>query len=263
MQSPENFLPFLARLAEASSEVILKHFRAPLDVDDKGSREGRGFDPVTEADRGAEAVMRELIRKTYPEHGIVGEEFGTEGEGRSHQWVLDPIDGTRAFICGLPLWGSLIGLMIDGKPVCGMLSQPYLGERFFGTANGAFFERGGERRPLRVRACGSLGEAMVSSTDPDLFVGEEAAAFRRLSGAARLTRYGYDCYAYAMVAAGFIDCVAESGLKAYDIVPLVPIIEGAGGAVISWDGSGPALGGRVLAIGDARLKGPAVELLQV
>jgi len=263
MQSPETYLPFLADLAEASSKVILEHFRVSLQVDDKGGAEGRGFDPVTAADRGAEEVIRDLIRKAYPEHGILGEEFGTEGEGRSHQWVIDPIDGTRAFICGLPLWGSLIGLMIDGRPVCGMLSQPYLGERFFGTAKGAFFERNGARSELRVRACGSLGEAMLSTTDPNLFKGEEAGAFRRLSGAARLTRYGYDCYAYGMLAAGFIDCVAESGLKAYDIVPLVPIIEGAGGSVTGWDGEGPALGGRVLAIGDQRLRGPVLDLLQV
>ncbi|WP_234630202.1 histidinol-phosphatase [Afifella sp. H1R] len=258
MHSMESFFPFLHRLADVAADAILPRFRAAIAVDNKLAA---GFDPVTEADRGAERAMRDLIRKTYPEHGIIGEEYGAESEDRSHVWILDPVDGTRAFICGLPLWGCLTGLLIDGKPAAGMMSQPYIGERFFGSAEtGSFLARGGQTRPITVRACAALDHAHISTTDPNLFSEAERPAFERLSARARLTRYGYDCYAYAMVAMGGVDCVVESGLKPYDIAPLIPIIEGAGGAVTSWTGEPAAGGGRILALGDRRLK-PEVEAL--
>ncbi|WP_026380349.1 histidinol-phosphatase [Afifella pfennigii] len=263
MQSAENYLPFLAELADAAAEAVLKHFRVPIEVRHKETTEKAGFDPVTEADREAETAMRRLIRARFPEHGILGEEFGSEGEGRSHQWVIDPIDGTKAFICGLPLWGSLAGLTVEGRPVCGMLSQPYLGERFFGTPQAAFLERGGRRERLKARPCPALDAAMLAATSPDMFSPAEGEAFRRLGSKVRLTRFGYDCYAYGMLAMGFVDIIAEAGMNAYDIVPLIPIVEGAGGLVCGWDGSEPALGGRILALGDRRLKEAAVACLQV
>lgn len=246
-------------LADAARAAILPFFRAPHACEDKG---GGRFDPVTEADRGAEAAMRALIETEFPDHGVLGEEYG-ETQGRSgYQWVLDPIDGTRAFIAGLPTWGVLIGLYHEGRPLIGVMDQPFLDERYRGWNEGANVVARGAARPLKARQCGRLSEAIVSTTDPYLFTGKEAEAFARVRDTAKLTRYGYDCYAYTMVAAGHIDCVIESGLKPFDIAALIPILNGAGGGVCSWDGGDAAQGGRVLAYGDARLRDEAIALLR-
>ncbi|SER43321.1 myo-inositol-1(or 4)-monophosphatase [Faunimonas pinastri] len=262
ISAAESLIPFLHELADAAGEAILPHFRTGLSVTDKGAATTDGvFDPVTIADRNAETAMRELIARRFPEHGILGEEFGAENADAEWVWVLDPIDGTRAFISGLPLWGVLIGLRHQGVPTLGMVAQPYIGERFYGSAEGAWVERNGERRPIRTRACSGLAEATLSTTMPQLFVGDEQDRYRAVERSVRLTRYGYDCYAYAMVASGFIDCVIESGLKPYDIEPIIPVIRGAGGFVTDWAGQDKTGGGQVLAAGDRRVLDAALEML--
>lgn len=245
-------------LADAARAAILPHFRTAHAVADKG---GARFDPVTEADRAAERAMRALIEARYPAHGILGEEFG-ESRGRDgYQWILDPIDGTRAFISGLTNWGVLIGLYHEGRPLIGVMDQPYLDERYRGWNAGANCTARGQTRALKTRRCESLGAAVLSTTDPFLFRGAEAEAFERVRQDAKLTRFGYDCYAYAMVAAGCMDGVVESGLKPFDIAALIPILTGAGGGVCAWDGGDASQGGRVLAYGDARVRDAVLSRL--
>ncbi len=252
---------FLDDLADASGKAILPFFRAQFGLDDK-ARGGAPFDPVTEADRAAEVVLRKMIGQTFPGHGILGEEFGSERTDAECVWVLDPIDGTRSFIAGLPTWGTLIGLTRNGVPVRGMMHQPYLGERFTGDGKSARLRGPAGERTLLTRRCADLGQAILATTDPRLFKAEEEAErFRTLEGQVRMSRYGADCYAYCMLAAGQIDLVVEAGLKPYDIVALIPIIEGAGGRVTAWDGGSAAGGGRVVAAGDPRLHAAALKVL--
>lgn len=254
-----DLMHFAHRLADRAGAVIRPFFRQRVNVSDKG---GGAFDPVTEADRGAEAAMREMIEAEYPGHGILGEEFGEKAADSPYRWVLDPIDGTKAFICGLPSWGTLIGLTYEGRPVLGIMDQPVTGDRFRGSQDGAYLrDHGGVERPIRTRRCTDLGDAILGATTPDMFKGDEVARFDDLRGACRLTRFGGDCYAYALLAAGFFDIVCEASLKPYDIVPLVPIIEGAGGIVTGWDGGGTAAGGNILAVGDPSLHEAAMRAL--
>ncbi len=252
------FLAFTDTLADAAREAILPYFRNKHTVENKLAG---GFDPVTEADRNAESAIRALIEREFPEHGIAGEEFGVKPSRSGYSWTLDPIDGTRAFIAGLPLWGVLIALAYEGSPILGVMDQPYLDERYRGSALGATCTARGQTRALKTRACTGLGDAILSSTDAMLFKGSEADAFARVRTKAKLTRYGYDCYAYAMIAAGHMDCVIESGLKSHDIHALIPIIAAAGGGVCSWDGGGADGGGQVLAYGDARVRDETLALL--
>ena len=259
-----DFAAFVEKLGDAASEAILPFFRTTLGTEDKSG--GGAFDPVTEADRAAEVAMRRMIERTFPAHGIVGEEFGSLRADADYVWVLDPIDGTKSFICGLPTWGVLVGLMVKGRPTYGTMVQPFTGERFVGDGGSAFWQGPGprntrERRRLTTRRCDSLATAIVMTTSPLLYKDDKLEALRRLEAAVRLVRYGYDCYAFAMLAAGHIDCVVESGLKPYDIVALVPIIEGAGGIVTSWSGDSPAAGGDVIAAGDRRLHQLALDRL--
>jgi histidinol phosphatase-like enzyme (inositol monophosphatase family) len=252
---------FMDDLAEGSGQAILPFFRAQFALEDK-ARGGSPFDPVTEADRAAEVVLRAMISKAFPGHGILGEEFGTERADAECVWVLDPIDGTRAFIAGLPTWGTLIGLTRNGVPVRGLMHQPYLGERFTGDGRTARLRGPAGERTLRTRRCADLSQAVLATTDPRLFAaGEEADRFRAVEGRVRLSRYGADCYAYCMLAAGQIDLVIEAGLKPYDICALIPIIEGAGGRVTTWDGGPAAGGGRIVAAGDPRLHEAVLALL--
>jgi histidinol phosphatase-like enzyme (inositol monophosphatase family) len=249
---------FLDALADVATAAILPLFRTRLTIEDKGIA---GFDPVTQADRAAEAAMRKLIGESYPAHGIVGEEYGPEREDAEFVWVLDPIDGTRSFITGLPLWGVLIGLRRDGVPVLGMMAQPFTGERFAGDGGRAWLTRNGDRQALATRACAEISAAALLTTSPNLFAAGDRAAYQGIERAVRLTRYGTDCYGYCMVAAGHADLVIEAGLQPYDIVALIPIIEGAGGRVSSWEGGSAAAGGRVVASGDARLHDSVLERL--
>ena len=252
---------FMDDLATASGQAILPFFRAQFALDDK-ARGGAPFDPVTEADRAAEVVLRAMIGQAFPGHGILGEEFGSERADAECVWVLDPIDGTRAFIAGLPTWGTLIGLTRHNAPVRGLMHQPYLAERFTGDGGSAWLRGPAGERRLRTRRCPDLGQAILATTDPRLFAaGTEAERFRAVEGRVRLSRYGTDCYAYCMLAAGQIDLVVEAGLKPYDIVALIPIVEGAGGRVTSWDGGPAAEGGRVVAAGDPRLHEAVLRVL--
>src|SRR3954467_15725641 len=228
-----DFSAFIGRLATASGETILPFFRTSLSIKDKSKT--KDFDPVTEADRAAEAVMRRLIKANFPKHGIVGEEFGSEGEDAEYVWVLDPIDGTKSFIAGFPIWGTLIALVHRGTPVFGMMHQPYIGERFSGDSVSAQYAGPTGERRLAVRRCASLQEATSFTTSPLLMNSADRAAFGRVEAEVRLTRYGGDCYSYCMLAAGHLDLVIETELKAYDIAALIPIITGAGGVVTNWE----------------------------
>jgi myo-inositol-1(or 4)-monophosphatase len=254
-----DFAAFVDELATASGETIRPFFRTTLGVDDKGPA-GR-FDPVTAADRAAEDAMRALIRKNFPAHGIVGEEFGNERTDAEYVWVLDPIDGTKSFITGMPAWGTLIALTRKGEPVYGMMHQPFTRERFTGDGKSAHYRGPAGDRALHVRPCASLSDAILLTTSPLLMKPADRSAFSRVEEKARLSRYGGDCYAYCMLASGHADLVIETELKPYDIVPIIPIIAGAGGIVTSWDGGPATKGGRVVAAGDARMHKAAMEIL--
>jgi myo-inositol-1(or 4)-monophosphatase len=249
---------FLERLADAAGETIIPHFRAATAVENKDMS---AFDPVTIADRAAEGAMRTLINTAYPDHGIVGEEYGSENADKDYVWVLDPIDGTRSFITGLPVWGVLIGLLHHGRPILGMMAQPFTRERFAGDGERAWYSGPDGRRELSTRKCPQIADATLFTTTPRLFKGDELEAYERVERAVRLARYGVDCYAYCMVAAGHADLVVETGLKPHDIVALIPIIEGAGGRVTDWEGESAAAGGRIVAAGDERLHADVIERL--
>ena len=254
-----DFSAFIGRLATASGETILPFFRTSLSVDNKSSR--HDFDPVTEADRAAEAVMRRLIKANFPQHGIVGEEFGNEREDADYVWVLDPIDGTKSFIAGFPIWGTLIALLHKGTPVFGMMHQPFIGERFAGDNGSANYRNAVGERRLSVRRCERLADAVCYTTSPLLMNESDRAAFDRTEREVRLSRYGGDCYSYCMLAAGHLDLVIETELKPYDIAALIPIINGAGGIVTNWDGGPAQNGGRIIAAGDKRVHEAALKLL--
>jgi len=250
------YLALANKLADAAAAVIRPYFRKNVAVDDKADQS-----PVTIADREAEAVMRRLIGETFPDHGIFGEEHGQERTDAEYVWVLDPIDGTKSFISGMPVFGTLIALAHRGRPILGIIDQPISGERWVG-AQGHPSTLNGTR--ITTRACGDLAQATLFSTSPDLFPGEKLTAFDRLRTSVKLTRYGADCYAYGLLSAGFIDLVVEDSLKPYDYCALAAIIEGAGGVATDWDGRPLGLDspGHVVACGDPRLIGPARDRLR-
>src|SRR6266496_5482109 len=254
-----DFGSFVEELAAKSGEVILPFFRTSLSIDNKST--AGHFDPVTAADRAAEAAMRVLIRRTFPTHGIVGEEYGSEREDAEYVWVLDPIDGTKSFICGMPAWGTLIALLRSGQPVFGMMNQPFTRERFSGDGGRAHYRGPNGERDLRVRACADLAKAALFTTSPLLMNAHDRETFGRVEQTVRLSRYGGDCYAYCMLAAGHVDLVIDTELKPYDVLPLVPIIAGAGGIITTWEGGVPHAGGRVIAAGDKRVHAAALEML--
>jgi histidinol-phosphatase len=254
-----DFAAFVDELADASGEALLPFFRTSLAVEDKNR--GGAFDPVTAADRAAESAMRALIQRTFPEHGIIGEEFGSERTDAEYVWVLDPIDGTKSFIAGMPAWGTLIALTRFGEPVYGMMHQPFTRERFTGDRGAARYRGPAGPRDLRVRSCRDLGEALLFTTSPLLMNEQDRGLFSRVEKTVRLSRYGGDCYAYCMLAAGHVDLVIETELKPHDVLPLIPIILGAGGIITTWEGGAPERGGRVIAAGDARVHRAAVAML--
>jgi histidinol phosphatase-like enzyme (inositol monophosphatase family) len=247
---------FLFALSDAAAAQTLPRFRTGTGVDNKAKG---AFDPVTEADRAAERAIVERIQARYPGHAILGEEYGAQGEGRL-RWVIDPIDGTRSFISGVPLWGTLIGFTVDGHARAGIMSQPYIGERFWADASGAYCDGPAGRRPMTTRDTQDVEEAILFTTAPELMGGELADRFAALSSAARLTRYGADCYAFALLAAGQVDLCIETGLQPYDIVALIPIIEKAGGVITTWDGGRAEEGGSVLAAATPALHESALRL---
>ena len=253
-----------AAMAEAAGAATLPPFRRPQAIDNKKAHLG-AFDPVTEADRACERALRALIEAAFPDDGIVGEEYGTVRADADHVWIIDPIDGTRAYVAGMPLWGTLVGILHRDRPVAGFALQPFIGERFEAGPDGPAWHRGDASHPLAARPCPALAGATLMTTTPALFDAAERPAYDAVEGACRAVRYGTDWYAYALVAAGCADIVVESGLAVYDILPLVPLIEGAGGAVTDWSGAPLSLArgfaGQVLAVGDRALLPQVLPLL--
>ena len=247
---------FACELADSAAEVTLKYFKTSIGIDDKD--EGSGFDPVTKADREAEAAIRALIEEHYPDHNICGEEYGIKKTNSPFEWVLDPIDGTRAFICGAPCWGTLIALKYNGEPIIGVIDQPYIKERYLGWPGGASLNG----KPIKTRSCKILSDATISTTEPDLFNKIEREGFERLKKETKLIRYSLDCYAYALLSAGHLDIVIETGLQPYDMMALIPVINGAGGIALNWEQK-PAGGGcgRIIAFGDKDLVNETMALL--
>lgn len=258
-----DYLRFAERLADAARRETLPRFRNGVDVFNKA---GIWYDPVTDADREAERVQRKMIGAIFPDHGIIGEEFGEDGAERPKRWVLDPVDGTRAFVSGAASWATLIAFEFETRPLIGVIDQPYTDERWIGASGETFFRRGETKLPCRVSGATSLAKARVSTTDPlrsGYFTASEASAFDEIAGKARLCRYSLDAYAYGLLALGHLDLVIEAGLKRHDYAALEPIVAGAGGIVSDW--TGEALGqddrGRIVAAASADLHAAALELL--
>ncbi|WP_413629312.1 histidinol-phosphatase [Methylobacterium sp. W2] len=248
-----DFLAFAHRLADFAAPLARHYFRTELPVEAKADAS-----PVTAADRAIESLLRAEIRSVYPDHGILGEEEGGDFE-RPLTWVIDPIDGTKSFITGMPLFGTLIALVADGRPIVSVIDMPALSERWCGTGEAAWF--GG--RPART-SDRHLSEARLFATSPDIFAGRDSEAFARLSEAVGLRRFGGDCYAYGLLASGHCDLVVEAGLQIYDVMALVPVVEGAGGVITDWDGRAltPAFDGRVVAAANAGLHADALRHLR-
>lgn len=260
VQEQAELLTVALELADVAGAAVLPHFRkAGLAIDTKG---GSGFDPVTEADRAAEMAMRAHLARRRPEDAILGEEVGATPGISGLTWVLDPVDGTRAFLSGTPTWGILIALSDDSGPRLGVIDQPWTGERFVGTPDGAWSDGPRGRQPMTARAPRPLSEAILFSTFPEIGTPAERAAFGALSERCRLTRYGLDCYAYALVAAGQIDLVVEAGLHPYDIHAPIAVIEAAGGVVTDWQGRAAHGGGRVIAAANRQIHAEALALLR-
>lgn len=258
-QAPD--ISFFHTLADAADRETLPRFRssAELNIGTK-PKEGFRFDPVTDADREAERVIRQLITASYPEHSIMGEEFGLSGSG-PFQWILDPVDGTRPFLCGIPVWGTLIGLLHHGRATMGMMSQPFTQERFWADGSRAWRSGPLGRHPLVTRKDVPLDQAILHTTSPEPVDRHPQIHFKQLADHTRMTRYGGECYAMAMLAAGHIDICVEYALQPYDIAALIPIIEQAGGVVSTLRGDGAQGGGHVLACGCPRLHEQALQLL--
>jgi histidinol phosphatase-like enzyme (inositol monophosphatase family) len=254
---PEELVKLALRMVDSSGEVIRRYFRTPVAVDDKADQS-----PVTIADREAERAIRAIIEAERPNDGIHGEEFGIRNPDADWLWVIDPIDGTKSFITGRPIFGTLVALLHRGQPVLGIIDQPIIGDRWIGAAGRPTTFNG---RPARVRPCpGGLSSAMLGTTSPDLFPGGDADAFRRVDAAAKVTVYGGDCYSYGLLAAGFYDLVIESGLQLYDFAALVPVVTGAGGLMTDWQGKplDARSDGRVIAASDPLAHQEALNALK-
>lgn len=250
---------FLRELVSVAAATTVPHFRSGLSFENKSLT---GFDPVTVADRDTEEAIRRSIISRYPDHGVSGEELAPLNPGAPLQWVVDPIDGTKAFLCGLPTWATLIGLCDATGPILGLMSQPIVDEYFIGGFGST--ERIGDdgRTLLHTSDVVRLADASVFATSPDMFSPElELPQFTALARVARLTRFGVDSYAYCMLAAGYIDVVAEAGLGFYDVAALIPIVEMAGGIITDWSGSPISGGGTVVAAANAKLHAAALTAL--
>lgn len=263
----EEMLATLSRLAidlaDAAANQTVKRFRSS-ELSTANKLDGNGFDPVTAADRQSEAAIREILSRERPEDGVFGEEEANTTGTSGLTWVVDPIDGTRAFISGLPTWGTLIALDDGQRGRIGVVDQPYIQERFVGILGSdpeAMLIRSGEKRAIATRIGVGLAQATFFTTDPFLFLGAEYDAFTEIRSRARLTRFGTDCYAYALLAMGQIDVVVESGLQPYDIAALIPLIHAAGGVVSDWSGNDCRWGGQVVAAGSAELHAELLEIL--
>jgi histidinol phosphatase-like enzyme (inositol monophosphatase family) len=251
---------FARRLAMVAGKTILPLFRTVNAVDNKLQS---GFDPVTEADRSAERAMRELIEDTYPDHGITGEELESKPSQSDFTWVLDPIDGTRSFICGMPTWTTLIALTCNGKAVLGLVSQPFVKEIFIGGTFGVWSENIYGRRRLAVRPAANISQAILTTVAPEIYrSAKQRRVLELLRAQTRMTRFGGDAYFFAMLASGFVDIAMDADLATYDIAALVPIIEGAGGVVTTWDGREATAGGDIIAAASPSLHEAAMEIIR-
>ena len=247
-------------LADAARPAILPHFRSHDLLFDSKSAD---VDPVTGADRAAERAMRDILARSRPQDGILGEEYGARQGKSGLTWILDPIDGTRGFLSGTPTWGVLIAVSGPDGPILGVIDQPYIGERFSGSPEGAVLTGPLGKTPLSTRAPRPLSEAIVLTTFPEVGTEAEGAAFRRVAQAAKLTRYGMDCYGYALVAVGQVDLVIEAGLAPYDVAAPIAVIEAAGGTVTNWEGGPAHPGGQVIAAANPAIHAEALGRLQV
>lgn len=247
-------------LADLSGKEILPYFRTIISVDNK---EGKGlFDPVTKADRDAESMIRAFLNIHHKEESVYGEEFGFDQKPSDLCWIIDPIDGTRAFMLGSPLWGTLIGVNFKDAPLIGLMNQPFTKERFWASPEGAFGRWQDKERRLRVRTCNDLSDAVITTTCPDHFATkEDLERFDRLRHHCKMTRFGGDCYNYCLLAMGQIDLIAETGLAPFDIAPLIPIVSQAGGVITDWSGGPAHKGGRVIAAGDPAIHEAALRIL--
>ena len=252
---PAEFVSLAERLADAAGHIVRHYFRSPLEIITKADSS-----PVTIADREAEKELRRLVALAYPQHGLIGEEFPAERRDAEYVWVFDPIDGTKSFITGRPLFGTLIALLHHGKPILGIIDHPALGERWIGAAGRPTTFQG---KPVHARACPEIGKAVLATSSPQMFSGDAAAAFERIRSRAGLTMYGGDCYVYGLIASGFHDIVIEASLGIHDYLPLVAVLEGAGGMITDWEGRALGLGSgdKVLAAGDRRMHDQALRLL--
>ncbi|MGQ7843152.1 histidinol-phosphatase [Granulosicoccus sp. 3-233] len=249
------------RAAQAAGEVTLRYFRADMQIDNKAGE--RAFDPVTEADRQAELAIRECLLSEFPDIGFHGEEHAAVLGDSGLTWVVDPIDGTRAFMSGMPMWGTLIGLFNGQDAILGVMDQPFLGERYLSVGGRSWLQSRDRRTELKTRQNVLLDSATLYCTTPDMFdTADSKAAFLRVRDEARLSRYGGDCYAYALLASGFVDVVLDCDLQPYDILALIPLIEAAGGVVSNWEGESAVDGGFVIAAGSAELHRQTLRLLQ-
>ncbi len=251
---PAELVALANNLADAARPIAARYFRTRITVDDKADQS-----PVTIADREAETAMRTLLDKHVPQHGVFGEEHGAVRTDAEYVWVLDPIDGTKAFITGLPVFGTLIALLHKGVPVLGVIDQPISKERWLGHGGRATLNG----QPIKVRACPSLDKAYMYSTAPQMFGGATAARHQALAEKTKLFRWGGDCYAYGLLAAGHVDLVVENSLKLYDFAALVPVIKGAGGLITDWKGRELDMNsdGSVIAAGDPAVHGAARQIL--
>ena len=252
---PDVLIAFAEELADLARPIALSYFRTPLDVAAKSDDS-----PVTIADRTIETVLRAAIEARFPDHGLFGEEMGIKQSSSPYTWVVDPIDGTKSFISGFPLFGTLVALARDGRPLLGLIDAPATGERWIGVPGRACFAG----RPAITRACRSLADACLYTTSPDAFREEsERAGWERVAAKVRLCRFGGDCYIYGLLASGHVDLIVECGLQPYDYMALVPVIEGAGGVITDWEGAPLSFGssGQVVAAATAELH--AAALLQL
>ena len=257
MNCPAEFLALAERLAEASGKIVRRYFRTGVEIITKADAS-----PVTIADRETEQALRQLVKLAYPAHGLLGEEFPPERADAEFVWIFDPIDGTKSFITGRPLFGTLIALLHRGKPILGVIDHPAIDERWIGASGHPTTFQG---KPVKVRACADIGKAVLAASSPHMFGTEQAAeAFARVQRKAGLTLYGADCYAYGLIASGFHDIVVEANNGIHDFLPLVPVVEGAGGIITDWEGKalGVHSGDKVLAAGDKRMHEAALKLIR-
>lgn len=252
-------IEFINILADAAAKQTLPRFRTNNKIDNKLTND---FDPVTEADRQAEKAIRDLIAQRYPAHNILGEEYGETNQNSDYTWVIDPIDGTRSFISGLPVWGTLIGLYYKEKAILGLMDQPFTRERYTADTKQSLYTGPDGKKTLKTSRCATLEDAILFTTSPHLFENEDKRQYEGLEKQVNLFRYGCDCYAFALLAGGHIDIVIEPGLKPYDIGGLISLVESAGGVVTTWDGKRPEKGGNIIATANLALHASALAALR-